>query len=600
MNSNTLRNNKFELKIFKIDKNFHELKDLSNAEIIIHITDNYIKKLRHKFKDLDIAIVNPKLSHEFDKSFKFWSYSFNQPKEKFYWKLFLPDNLTENHDFKIVEFSYVLFIQYENEIYCIISGSGISVIKKYLHSTFGIEIYERISSQTEDNVIELNTRSIANNISNKKQTFNLNQTISETLDYSDIPTKIKLKVRKSLKENEFHKFKLDNTLTILEVGSYFLLRKKIDFEELKEMIIHIHNIHKDYAPKQLTLFTKIHDSNLIKDLDNSLLERIIDDVQSNNEPKKVQNEIIEIVHPNKLEKFYECDNFLIRKKHSQGKSDITTDNRNDLYYKATMHIFDNLKNINNRYDIKGEVFKLNIRGLINQKEVTYGNLYSHIIAEIELNNHKYFRIDSKWYLLEDKFLNKMNEEAKTYYSKYELKTNLLNHWYEKDDEDSYNKSHYSKGYYVLDKVIKDNVELCDLLVFKNDRIYFIHVKNGFDTKMRDLYIQVILSAKRLSNDLKNFNGSSYLKKTLKLYNERNPDNQIDIAETLDNIKLKKITISFVMAFKNNAYKNKGLTSVERIDKSNSNIAKYSIVQVVKEMNQYDFEIYLKDISEIQQ
>lgn len=594
-------NQKFELKIFKIDKSFYELKNLTNDKIINHITDNYIKKLRHKFKDLDIKIVNPKLTISNVDDFKFWSYSFNQPKEKFYWKLFLPDDLSDNHDFKIVEFSYVLFIEYKNDLYSIISGSGISVIKKYLHSTFGIEIYERISSQTEDNVIELNTRSIANNVSNKKQTFNLNQTISETLDYSDIPTKIKLKVRDELKKNEFKKFKLDSTLTILEVGSYFLLRKKIDFDELKEMIINIHNIYVDLPAKQLTLFTKIHNETLIEDLDNTLLEKITNDIQAHNEPDKVKylhNDIIEVVHPNKLEKFYECDNFLIRKKHSQGKNDIQTQSRHELYFQATKHIFGGLKDIRNRQEIRNEIFKLNIRGLINKKEVTYGNLYSHVISETDLRNKKYFRVDSKWYLLEDEFLIRMNEEAKSYYSKYELKENLLNKWDDLDDEDTYNKSHKLNNYYILDKVIEDNVELCDILIIKGNKIYFVHVKNGFNAKMRDLYIQVILSAKRLSNDLKNHNGSTYLKKTLSLYNKRNPKNKIETEEIIKKIRNKELIISFVMAFKNNYNRNKGFSTIERIDKSNSNIAKYSIVQVIKETLQYDFDIKLKDISDI--
>lgn len=65
-----------------------------------------------------------------------------------------------------------------------------NVIKKFIHPSYGIEIYQRIADVTSDNIIELNTRSIANNISSKKETFNFNQTISETLDYSNVPTQL--------------------------------------------------------------------------------------------------------------------------------------------------------------------------------------------------------------------------------------------------------------------------------------------------------------------------------------------------------------------------------------------------------------------------
>ena len=46
----------------------------------------------------------------------------------------LPSELTEEQDFEILEFSYVLFIQYLNNLYCVIGGSGMNVIKNlFIH-----------------------------------------------------------------------------------------------------------------------------------------------------------------------------------------------------------------------------------------------------------------------------------------------------------------------------------------------------------------------------------------------------------------------------------------------------------------------------------
>lgn len=591
---------KIDFKIFKIDKTFYELRDKSYDEIIDIIKDNHIKKLRHKFKDFDISIVKPEITSLIDGDFNFKAYCFRQPKEKFYLKVFLPKELTEDQNFDIIEFSYVLFIKYKEDIYCVISGSGMNVIKKYIHPTFGIEIYQRLAKPVEDNIIELYVRSIANNISSKKETFNLNQTISETLEYSDIPTKIKLKVRDELKLKEFKKYDLDMNLAIMEVGTYFYLRKKINFEELKELIKDIFKIYTKYEPKQLTLFNKVNDSKLIKSLDDKLLDLIIDDVQEHNDPSKVEfniSEIIEIVHPSKLERFYECDKFLIRYKFSRGKKDLEVFDRSNLYLNSTKYIYDSLDDFTNRYDIKQNIYKLNIVGYVNGKEVTYGNLFSHVTAEMDYDLGKYFKIDGHWYVLEDAFLNIMNEDAKAYYTKYVLKEDILINWEIGDDEDSYNKSYHElDNYFVLDKVIKENIEICDILSIHENIAYFIHVKDGFNTKMRDLYIQVVLAAKRLSNDIKNTKGVSYLKKTLKEYNKRNPDKKIDIDDFINKIRNKELTINFVMAFKNNHYK--GHTILDRINKCKSNIAKYSIVQVVKEMQEFDFGINLIDISDL--
>ena len=592
---------KIDLKIFKIDRNFYELRNKSFEETIELIKDNHIKKLRHKFKDLDLKLLDPVIVFIEEEEFSFWSYCFRQPKEKYYWKVFLPDSLTESQDFDVVEFSYVLFIKYKTELYCVISGSGMNVIKKYLHPTFGVEIYQKISSPTNDNVIELYTRSIANNISYLKQTFNLNQTISETLEYSDVPTKIKLKIREDLKLTLLKKYNLDKRLSIMEVGSYFYLRKKIDFEDLKNLIVDLDTIDSTLPSKQLTLFTKINDIDILKDLDDYLLELIVDDVlQHENQAtvKKLQNDVIEVVHPSKLERFYECDSFVIKYKYSRGKNDITVFDRGELYFHATKFIYENLENTQDRFKIQQDIFKLNIVGFINDKEVTYGNLFSHITAEVPFTNgKKYFKIDGHWYILEDEFLSIMNEDAKEYYKKYLLQEDILIKWNDKDDEDAYNKSYLElDNYYILDKVISENIELCDLLIIKDSIAYFVHVKNGFNTKMRDLYIQVILSAKRLSNDLKNNKGVSYLEKTLKLYNERNADKQIDYKDFIKNVKNKKISINFVMAFKNNHYKGRDI--LDRIDACNSNIAKYSLVQVIKEMQQFNFGINLIDISDL--
>ena len=588
---------KFNLKIFQIDKSYYEFKNKSTDKIVQIIKDNHERKLRHNYQDL--TLIEPKVTYQDDGDFEFWSYCFNQPKEKYYWKLFLPGDLTENQNFDIVEFSFVLFIGYQSEIYCIISGSGMSVIRKYINPSFGIDLYQRISKPEEDVILDLEIRGIANNISQKKQIFNFNQTIAETLDYSEVPTKMKLRIREDLKNNEFKKYSFDSNVALMELGSYFSIRKKLNFDELKLLVKDMNEIKYSNEPVQLTLFLKINDPDLVNELDETLKEIIVDDVILHNKPDEAryyQSDIIEVVHPTKLEHFYECNNFLIRAKHSKGKNDIALHDRIKLYFECTKHIFNNLDDITNRQKIKGNLYKLNIVGKINKKEVTYGNFFSHITAEIEYLGRKYFKIDGHWYLLDDNFLRLMNNDAKEFYTKYKIKEDILLEWPSKKDEDFYNHSHANlKNYYVLDKVINDNIELCDLLILKDDKVHFVHVKDGFNTKMRDLYIQVILSAKRLSNDLKDTERSSFLEKTLNLYNSRNPSNEIDTKSVIKKLRKDQTKVNFVMAFKNNHHKNKPI--LERIDLCKSNIAKYALVQVIKEMQQFKFGIEVYDISD---
>jgi len=496
---------KIDLKIFKLNNSFYEFKGKSTKERIELIKENHIKKLRLKYNLDEHHNIRPTITHSIEDEFELWSYCYNQPKDQNYWKLFLPESLSEGQNFEVTEFSFVIFLKYKKNIYCAIGGSGMSVIKKYIDPNFGINIYQHIAKPTEDILIELNARGIASNISQKRHTFNLNQTISETLEYSEIPTKIKLVLRKELKESIFKKYNLGTDRTLLEVGSYFYLRKRIDFDELKELIIDLDKLLNDNNFTQLTLFRQIEEDSLINDLDNTLQNRIIDDVIKLSTPSRntIQKDILEVVHPSKLERFYECNNYLIRAKFSRGKHDIEASDRQDLYLKSIEHINNNTEDLTNRFEIGKKLFTLGIIGRVNEKEITYANFYAHIIAEIEHLGKKYFRIDGHWYFLKDEFLELMNSDAVEFYRKYELKEDILNPWEDGDDEDAYNLSHDYDDYYVLDKVIDSNIELCDLLIIEDDKAYFVHVKDGFNTKMRDLYVQVMLSAKRLSNDIKN-------------------------------------------------------------------------------------------------
>ena len=588
---------KIDLKIFKLNNSFYEFKDKSTQERIDLIKDNHLKKLRHKYNLDEHHGLRPTISHSVEGDFELWSYCYNQPKDQFYWKLFLPESLSDGQNFEITEFSFILFMKYKSNIFCAIGGSGMSVIKKYIDPNFGINIYQHIAKPTEDILIELNARGIASNISQKRHTFNLNQTISETLEYSEIPTKIKLVLRKELKESIFNKYNLGTDRTLLEVGSYFYLRKRIDFDELKELVVDLDKLLNDDNFTQLTLFRKIEDDGLINDLDKTLQNRIIDDVIKLSTPSRstIQKDILEVVHPSKLERFYECNNYVIKAKYSRGKHDTEVNDRQDLYIKSIQHINLNADDLTNRFEIGKKLFTLGIVGRVNEKELTYANFYAHIIAEIEHLGKKYFRIDGHWYFLKDEFLELMNSDAVDFYRKYELKEDILNPWEDGDDEDAYNLSHDYDDYYVLDKVIDSNIELCDLLIIENDKAYFVHVKDGFNTKMRDLYVQVMLSAKRLSNDIKNNESSSYLKKTLRAYKKKTK-RKVDVKELTRQILEKEYQIIYVMAFKNNYRKSE--KTIDKINNSKSNIAKYSIVQTVKEMQRLNFEIRLKDISEI--
>jgi uncharacterized protein (TIGR04141 family) len=596
----TLKSIKFNLKIFSIDRTHRELKEKNTGEIVDVIQENH-KKYFHA-NDNDLSVVRPNINHHSEGDYEFYTYCYNQPKDQNYWKYFLPKELSQNQNFDLIEFSFVLFIIYNSRIYCVVGGSGYSVIKKYQQSDFGIDLYQHFAKPYEDTLLGVNLRGVAGSISQKEHIFAYNQTVNESFEYSEIPKKIKVLVRKELKDGIFKKYNLDSERAIMEIGAYFSLRKKIDFENLKKLIRDIDLILSDKSNYvQLTLFKKVRDETTNKALSNELKQIVASDIVLHNTPAKLNQlnnkGIIELVNK-KLELFYECNEYHIRFQKTHNKNNVIVKNKDKLYLECTKHIFNSLDNINDKNEIIKKIFTLDINGVINNKNSTFGNLFSHLSAEIPYLNRKYFRIDENWYHLDDKFIERINEEAINTYNQFKLNEDLLNKWKSGWDEDAYNLDHKDKGdYFILDKVIKENIEICDILVLKNDTLYFIHVKNGFNTQMRNLYNQVVLSAKRLWTDLNNNSGSEYFEKTLEYYNKRNPKNQFNTKSIYEKIIQGDIKIEFVMAYNNFRYS--GQSSAEKINSSQSNIAKYCLVQTVREMRNFRrFGISIIDISEI--
>lgn len=593
-----LKNIKFNLKIFQIDKLHYELKDLGNEEIIELIRENHKKHLHANGEDLNV--IKPNLEKFEDNKYTFYTYCYNQPKDQNYWKLFLPDELIKEQNFDLVEFSFVLFIVYKNSIYCILGGSGINVIKRYIDDYFGLELYQHFASPNDDISIVINTRGVTGNLSQRSNTYNNSQTIRDSLLYSEIPKKLKIVMREELIKGIFKKYKIDSDNALMEIGSYFSLRKKLNFEELKTLIADIHKIMSDKSNyTQLTLFGRIKEPTLMKELDTYLQSKIIDDVLLHNTPDRINkqhSEIIEFVNSKKIEKFYECNNFRLHFYRKKIKNDQIIKGRDNLYLKATKYIFDNIENITDRFEVQKKLYELSIIGLVDKKEITYDNFYNHIVAEIPYKNKKYFRIDNQWFYLDDKFLEQIKQEAINNYKLYQLDKQILLPWVS-GDENEYNTSHTGNKYYIFDKRIKENIELCDILFLDDNDLYLIHVKDGFNTHMRSLSSQINISSQRLWNDINNINGSSYFKETIKYYNKFNPTKKLKENELLKKILDGDLKVHFVMAYRNKAYENK--SAIEKIELSESNIAKFSLVQTIREIRSYkSFEIHVIDISQI--
>ena len=201
-----------------------------------------------------------------------------------------------------------------------------------------------------------------------------------------------------------------------------------------------------------------------------------------------------------------------------------------------------------------------------------------ISCEIEDEfNRPLFYIDNHWYKVEDNFIDELNSNCHQLMVNARLDKNVLPEiWKDaKDiDEDEYNLQYLNKSnYIVLDKILSQNIELCDILYYDDNEIYLIHVKKGFNAKMRDLSNQIKISSQRLWNDAKA--EKKYLKEIYKNY-KNSTNYQSNKISQEDFLGLFNRKVNFVLAFTSTLSDYRPIYN--NIENVKSNIAKFSIIE----------------------
>jgi hypothetical protein len=582
---------KYEVKIYQISKSFYELEKIgSNEKIISHLVNEHRKKVED-FDNLGKAIPKNEIEE-----ITYYSYVYNESKKDSHWKRFLPKHITEHHNFEVQRLSFVLFASVKENIYAIVGGGGIRVIGRYLNRNFGLDFYEYLTDPKEDRIVSLTMRGISGKLTEQKDTFRNGQTLLDTLNFTEIPTKINLLLREDLKNSIFDFINFSNDNIYLEIGSYFHIKQKVSFKTLHSLFNVINNTIKNFKPYPLTAFVKEKDSKLIKnEYEKVLINELRDDmINSFGQNRNLNSKKIDIdfIHPSKLQDFYDCNKYQLKAKYHKNPFYETND-MNSLYKAGLKYLYDNLENVSDVFEFTKTIYGMRVFGFHDEKKKTEAMFLQHITCEIDYLNKPVFQIDNTWYKVKNNFIKSINDKCIHMLDKHYLRLDFLNQIWDNTltDEGDYNLLYKDQpNYYVFDKMLGHNIELCDVMYEDAGNIYLVHVKDGFDAKIRDLSNQINISATRLWTDV-NSEKQEFIEKVVSRYN-KNSETKIDLTNFIKNLRRKEIV--YVMAYRS---KKQNLNIVERIRKSKSNIAKYSLIQCVQEMtNAYQLKLF--DISDI--
>lgn len=232
--------------------------------------------------------------------------------------------------------------------------------------------------------------------------------------------------------------------------------------------------------------------------------------------------------------------------------------------------------------------------------LTSDKLFNHFCTEVSLDGQTYFLMEKDWYIVKSTFLDLINKQAEDFLISKKYDGVTLYPWIS-GSENSYNKQYLNRsGWFVFDRFTPDNIEACDILQIDDDKIYFYHVKKGFDNSMRDLCNQVKIAGRKVFEDFKS--DYSFMKS---LYNEvKNTNgtteyslaakaqfNQLKKTDFINLIKGKKVI--FVLAVLDSAKKERDL--FKEIEKFESNIAKFALIELVKNMNALGAEFQIAQL-----
>ncbi|MDQ2880382.1 MAG: TIGR04141 family sporadically distributed protein [Actinomycetota bacterium] len=153
-------------------------------------------------------------------------------------------------------------------------------------------------------------------------------------------------------------------------------------------------------------------------------------------------------------------------------------------------------------------FAITIRAINEDYAPTYGTegtLLAHLNGELTYEGKTYFLLAGKWYEVDATYIEQIKKDFVNLLAPLDVAASSigLKDWQKDASEGDYNASSLNFAEHINgDTILTDNVELFDTLVYRDDKLYILHVKRGFNVKIRDVRSQLLASAQVIENDLR--------------------------------------------------------------------------------------------------
>ncbi|WP_207423737.1 DUF6119 family protein [Desertivirga brevis] len=573
--------------IFKIDKEHRLLRTLTKTDDIINtiIKDAFSKAgLKLQKRDLELT--------EFKKgNITYYLYLHSIPEAQSEWASFLPEELTGNTDkFNQTKISLILFINTEHELYAIVGGNAFRIIVNFIDHLFGLTTYDRIISLDGDEATSTKSRGITGQRIGMSEQFRDQYKMINYLQFGKIPKELHVKLNVQTVNDHFS-FLLSKPSDRLNVtfGKAIRINKQVDFNTLHRLVEEL-GVILEMAPQDLlSSYIQIRDLNLIDELQKELNRRIYNNIPvilgTSNSYK--DNFEFDFCSPNNIEAFYEAESYQLKEKREDKHEPFATVTDKDIIYDTVVRRAYELHG-NDETSILYYLRGVRIHCYLGKKQTTSSGFFYHFNAELSIRDEPVFLIDTKWYKLKDAFVRSLTAQTEILFKSSKLMPGILNKSWDRKlgtkakliDEGDYNKLYNGlPGYFVMDTITPDGVELCDIIYMTSTELYLIHVKHSFTARVRELTNQISISARRVSEAVAAKNHSYFQRVYSSILKKGRSVNQLNEKQFADLFFERKLIYVFATA---SQFENDPLIE-DNISLYKSNIARFSLTTCASEV-----------------
>ena len=496
----------------------------------------------------------------------------------------LPEDLSEEKK-REVFFSankdLVFFIYDENDIFAITSGAGYFIIQSYIDERFPFEVAKRMMT---GNFKSAEIRDLTGLVYSQSRNFRRDYSFSRRESFGKVWKKLTGTMDATLLKDSHY---ISDFTTAgskkksnADIKSSFTFRKSITIEQVFNLVKEIQVILKrEPTEEQKKIFNFLDTLKEVtsKKVKEELRDALIEHIYSFITDKSKSEFDFDFCHPKEVAAFLYGNTYKICEGLEWADSPSATE--------VLLKIRDSSKidkttseNFKKSFLKHSMTFKIT-----DDEDLTFSdNLWKYFHGEIQFGKNKYFLIDGKWYQVVGDFLKRLSEDfIEEIFSSSAPIINLPLIDWKAENEGKYNiLQAKEKDFYMGDKVFlkkseKGNIELFDHLFVKDNKVFLIQVKDGFNASIRDACSQIQMSAEIIENNITSKNYSE-----LKAYYFEFSKVNKDISEKtfLELLAGEKSDRTYILAF---AHKEDFSKENFIAGKFQSEIAKFEVLGLVQ-------------------